>query len=78
MQFKTGNYVEFPDKMRGIVDFVDETYITVCISVKKNKCGHSLQPMSKCCVLVYPREQEQLVLIRETSTLEDIYKPDSN
>lgn len=75
MQFTKGNYVEFPDKMRGIVDFISEQYITVCVSVKKNVCGHSLQPMTKCCLLVYPREQEQLVLIKEESTLEDIYKP---
>ncbi len=77
-KFTKGNYVQFPDNMRGIVDFVDDTYITVCVSVKKNVCGHSLQPMSKCCLLVYPREQEQLVLIRETSTLADIYKPNTD
>ena len=40
-----------------------------------NVCGHSLQPMTKCCLLVYPNEQKQLVLIKEESTLEDIYKP---
>ena len=77
-QFTRGQRVKLPDNMEGIVEFISEEYITVCISVKKNACPHSLSEFTKCCILVYPNEQEQLVLISEDITHADMYKSQEN
>lgn len=77
-QFTRGQRVKLPDNMEGIVEFISEEYITVCISVKKNDCPHSLSEFTKCCILVYPKEQEQLVILSEEITPESMYKAQEN
>ncbi len=77
-QFTRGQRVKFPDNMEGIVEFISEEYITVCISVKKNDCPHSLSQFTKCCILVYPKEQEHLVILSEEITPDSMYKAQEN
>jgi len=77
-QFTRGQRVKLPDNLEGIVEFICDDYITVCISLRKNDCPHSLHEFTKCCLLVYPKEQEQLVLVSDEITYADMYKAQEN
>jgi len=43
----------------GTIEFVDDLYITLCISKKPNPKGFK-QPFNKCCILVYPHQWDEL------------------
>jgi len=48
-------------KVEGYIEFVDDAYLTICISEKPNPPG-SKQPLSKCCVLVFNQYWDELEL----------------
>ena len=53
--------------MVGIIQFISDTYITFCISEKPVVCNNSKYKTTKCCVLIYPNEWKNCVLI-DTNT----------
>ena len=64
--FKVGQHITH-DNMQGIVQFISEEYITFCISEKPVVCNNSKYKTTKCCVLIYPNEWKNCVLI-DTNT----------
>jgi hypothetical protein len=48
-------YKEF----EGTIEFVDDAYITLCISKKENPPGYR-QPYNKCCMCIYPQYWDDL------------------
>ena len=55
------------NNMVGIIQFISDTYITFCISEKPVVCNNSKYKTTKCCVLIYPNEWKNCVLI-DTNT----------
>lgn len=55
--FTKGQQVEY-DGFTGYVDFVDDTYITVCIAERERHCEDIAckEKMNRCCVLVFPEQ----------------------
>ena len=53
--------------MVGIIGCFGDTYITFCISEKPVVCNNSKYKTTKCCVLIYPNEWKNCVLI-DTNT----------
>jgi len=55
MPFKQYECVEY-DGHQGYIDFVDDSYITICVAVKDRHCEDTscLHRQHRCCILVYP------------------------
>ncbi len=43
----------------GTIEFVDDSYITLCITKKTNPPGFR-QPYNKCCLLIFPYQWDDL------------------
>lgn len=45
----------------GYINFIDDDYITICVSEKPNSPG-SKHPTNKCCLLCYASQWDELEL----------------
>ena len=55
--FTKGQQVEY-DGFTGYVDFIDDSYITVCIAERERHCEDTAckKKVNQCCVLVFPEQ----------------------
>ena len=60
--FKIGLTIKY-DNMIGDVHFVDDSYITFCVSEKPSHCPNSRHPTTKVCMLVYPHQWTDCTLV---------------
>ncbi len=44
----------------GTIEFVDDSYITLCISMKPNNDPNSRKQFTKCCICIYPHQWDDL------------------
>jgi hypothetical protein len=56
--FYQGLDVKYRDHI-GVVDFVSEKYITICINQSKNR-------LKEVCILVYPSQWKDVQLLKES------------
>ena len=55
--FTKGQHVKY-DGFTGYVDFIDDSYITICIAERERSCEDTAckERMNRCCVLVHPED----------------------
>ena len=58
MTFYQGLDVKYKDYV-GVVDFVCEKYITICINQSENR-------LKDVCILVYPEQWKEVQLLKES------------
>jgi len=68
--FKIGLTIKY-DNMIGDVHFVDDSYITFCVSEKPSHCPNSRHPTTKVCMLVYPHQWEDCTVVINNNSTED-------
>ena len=45
--------------MKGFINFIDEEYVTICLSSKPNPDGRG---SNQCCICVYPNQQDSIII----------------
>tara|TARA_B100000927_G_scaffold291709_1_gene295978 strand:+ start:3600 stop:3824 length:225 start_codon:yes stop_codon:yes gene_type:complete len=69
-QFAIGVTIKY-DNIIGEVQFVDDKYITFCVSEQDSHCPHSLHPTCKVAMLVYPHQWKDCELVSNNEIHKD-------
>lgn len=65
------------NNLEGYIEFVDDAYLTICISEKPNPPG-SCRPTNKCCVLVFNQYWDELELDDSVFQYKKAYRGKTN
>lgn len=62
-QFHIGQFISWRHST-GVITFIDESYLTLCISetaMHPDDCVHAFRKTHQCCLLIYPQHWHEIV-----------------
>ena len=52
------------NKISGEIDFISESYITICVSqTERTDDDYALRKSTRCCVLCFPQDWDDVVIL---------------
>ena len=52
------------NKISGEIDFISESYITICVSqTERTDDDYALRKSNRCCVLCFPEDWDDVVIL---------------